>query len=74
MPVELLHALEQVVDLDVGEAVVGVLDLGALAEQGVRLVEEDAATLARSQRSKTCLSRFSVSPMYLFTTPARSTR
>ena len=35
-----LHALEQVGDLDVGVAVVGVRDLRALAEQRVGLVEE----------------------------------
>ena len=35
-----LHALQQVVDLDVGVAVVAVFDLAALAEQGVGLVEE----------------------------------
>ena len=35
-----LHALQQVVDLDVGVAVVAVLDLAALAEQRVGLVEE----------------------------------
>ena len=38
--VELLHPLEQVVDLDVGEAVVGVIDLHPPPEQSVRLVEE----------------------------------
>ena len=38
--VVLLHPLQQVADLDVGVAVVGVLDLGALAEDGVGLVEE----------------------------------
>ena len=44
-----LHALQQVVDLDVGVAVVAVLDLGALAEQRVGLVEEEdrAAPLGR---------------------------
>ena len=36
-----LHALQQVGDLDVGVAVVGVRDLGALAEQRVGLVEEE---------------------------------
>ena len=36
-----LHALQQIADLDVGVAVVAVLDLGALAEQRVRLVEEE---------------------------------
>ena len=35
-----LHALQQVADLDVRVAVVAVLDLGALAEQRVGLVEE----------------------------------
>ena len=39
-PVVGLHALQQVVDLHVGEPVVRLPDLGALAEQGVGLVEE----------------------------------
>ena len=39
-PVEVLHALQQVGDLDVGVAVAGVLDLAAPAEQRVCLVEE----------------------------------
>ena len=38
--VERLHPLEQVGDLDVRVAVAGVLDLGALAEQRVGLVEQ----------------------------------
>ena len=43
-----LHALQQVADLDVGVAVVAVLDLAALAEQRVGLVEEqDRAALLR---------------------------
>src|SRR5204863_1007833 len=44
-----LHPLEQVVDLDVGVAIVAVLDLAALPEQGVRLVEEQnrAAAVGR---------------------------
>ena len=41
--VEALHPLEQVGDLDVGVAVAGVLDLGALAEERVGLVEEQDA-------------------------------
>jgi hypothetical protein len=36
----ILHVLEEIVDLDVGVAVVTVLDLGALCEQGVFLIEE----------------------------------
>ena len=39
----LLDALEQVVDLEVGPAVTGLLDLAALAEHGVGLVEEQHA-------------------------------
>ncbi len=39
-----LHPLEQVVDLDVGVAVVAVLHLTAAAEQRVRLVEEQQRT------------------------------
>ena len=42
-PVERLHPLEQVGHLDVRVAVAGVLDLGALAEQGVGLVEQEDA-------------------------------
>ena len=41
--VEPLHPLQQVGDLDVGVAIVGVLDLGALAEDRVGLVEEQHA-------------------------------
>ena len=46
-PAKILHPLQQIVDLDIGVAVVAVLDLGALAEQRVGLVEEqdDAAAL-----------------------------
>ena len=36
-----LHALQQVTDLDVGITVVAVLDFAALAEQGVRLIEQE---------------------------------
>jgi hypothetical protein len=36
----LLDPLQQVADLEVGVPVVGVLDLGALAEERVRFVEE----------------------------------
>src|SRR4051812_33235228 len=39
--VVLLHPLEEVADLDVGEAIVGILDLRALAEQRIGLVEEE---------------------------------
>ena len=44
-----LHPLQQVADLDVGVAVVAVLDLAPLAEEGVGLVEEEdrAAVLGR---------------------------
>ena len=38
-----LHALQQIVDLDVGVAVVAILDFAALAEQGIGLVEEEDA-------------------------------
>ena len=38
--VEILDPLQQIVGLGVGEAVVGVADLGARAEQRIRLVEE----------------------------------
>src|SRR5579872_5040938 len=38
---ERLDALEQVVGLGVGESVVGLLDVRALSEDGVRLVEEE---------------------------------
>ena len=48
-----LHALQQVVDLDVGVAVVAVLHLAALAEQRVGLVEEQdrAAVLGRVEQA-----------------------
>src|SRR6266699_3431704 len=36
-----LHTLQQVVNFDVGVAVVAVLDFAALAEEGVGLVEEE---------------------------------
>src|SRR5205823_6319977 len=36
-----LHFLEQIGDLDVGVAIVRVLDFGALAEEGVGFVEEE---------------------------------
>ena len=45
-----LHALQQVADLDVGVAVVGVLDLGALAEERVGLVEEEDGVAALAPR------------------------
>ena len=47
-----LHALQQVVDLDIGVAVVAVLHLAALAEQRVGLVEEQdrAAVLGRVEQ------------------------
>ena len=72
--VELLHPLEHVVDLDVRVPVVRVTDLGPLAEQRVRLVEQQQRPGLRSQASNTSRRCFSVSPMYLLTTPARSTR
>ena len=67
------HALEQVIDLDVGIPVVAVLHLGSLAEEGVGLVEEEdrAAGLGRVEEPARF---FSVSPMYLLTTAARSMR
>ena len=46
-----LHPLQQVVDLDVGVAVVAVLDLAALAEQRVGLVEEQDRAAALSAAS-----------------------
>src|SRR5262249_11975052 len=36
-----LHALEQVVDFDVGVTVVTVFDLAALSEEGIGLIEEE---------------------------------
>src|SRR5262249_16816067 len=38
--VELFHALQQIVDLYIGEAVMGILDFHSLAEKRVSLVEE----------------------------------
>ena len=40
-PSILLHPLQQVADLDVGVAVVGVLHFRAFAEEGIGLVEEE---------------------------------
>ena len=52
-------------------AVVAVLDLGALAEEGVGLVEEeDGAPLLGGVED--ALRFFSVSPMYLLTTWLKS--
>lgn len=68
-----LHPLQEVVHFDVRVAVVAVVDLGALAEQCVRLVEEETAPL-RSAASKIAWRFFSVSPTCLFTTPVRSMR
>jgi len=39
--IELFHSLEEVVNLDVGKAVVCVSDLGPLAEEGIGLVKEE---------------------------------
>ena len=70
--VVLLELLQEIGDLDVGVAIVRVLDLAALAEERLGLVEEErwrcAARAARKMRSRF----FSVSPMYLLTTPERS--
>ena len=67
----LLHLLQQVRDLDVGVPVVRVLDLGPLAEQRVRLVEEQNR-VARPRLGNIRSRFFSVSPMYLLTTCDRS--
>ena len=72
-PRKVLHPLQQVIHLDVGVAVVAVLDLRALAEQGIGLVEEQDRAAALG-RVKMLRRFFSVSPMYLLTTPARSMR
>src|SRR5690606_17274111 len=50
----------QVVDLDVGVAVVAVLDLAPLAAEGVRLVEEaeGAAAFGRVEEAAQVLLRF----------------
>ena len=69
---EALHALQQVVDLEVGVAVVRVLHLGALAEERVGLVEEQDQRRRPRHASKTRRRFFSVSPMYLLTTCERS--
>ncbi len=69
-----LHPLEQVGDLDVGVAVVGVAHLRALAEQRVGLVEQQDRVGARRRRRRSRSRFFSVSPMYLLTTVARSIR
>ena len=65
--------LQQVADLDIRVAVVAVLDLAALAEQRVGLVEQQhrAAAFGGVEQAPRF---FSVSPMYLLTTVARSMR
>ena len=68
-----LEPLQQVGDLDVRVPVVGVADLGPLAEQRVRLVEEQHQVAGRRAASKIRSRFFSVSPMYLLTTADRST-
>jgi hypothetical protein len=65
------HALQQVVDLDVGVAVVAV-DFTAFAEQGVGFVEENRPSIF--SRIEQAPQFFSVSPMYLLTTADRSIR
>ena len=65
---------KQVVDFDVGVAVVAVFDLAAFAEQGVGLVKEQDGAAPPSAASKTLRRFFSVSPMYLLTTAERSMR
>ena len=47
---EILHALQQVIHFDIGVAVVAVLDLRALAEQGIGLVEEQDRAAALGGR------------------------
>src|SRR6266566_4742070 len=39
----LLHSLQQKIDLDVGVAIMGILDLCAFAEQGIALIKEQEA-------------------------------
>ena len=70
--VEAVQPLQQVGGLQVGVPVVGVGDLGAAAEQGVRLVEKSTAWV-RSATSKTAARFFSVSPIHFETTLATST-
>jgi len=68
-----LDPLQEVVDLDVGVPVVRVPDLGGLPEKGVGLVEKHHHVGALGVIEELS-QRFSVSPMYLLTTWARSTR
>ena len=68
-----LHPLQQVAHLDIGVAVVALLHLGALAEQRVRLVEEQDREVS-SAASNTRRRFFSVSPIHLLTTADRSMR
>ena len=65
--------LQKVTGFDVGVAVVGILDLGPLAEQGIRFVKEQH-DIRPGGVVKNALEIFSVSPMYLLTTVARSIR
>ena len=68
-----LHPLQQVRDLDVRVAVLGVRDLRALAEHRVGLVEEQDRVRPLARRRRSAPRFFSVSPMYLHTIVARST-
>ena len=72
--VELLHPLEHVVDLDVRVPVVGVASPGSACRTARPPRRTAAAPGARSHASNSSRRCFSVSPMYLLTTPARSTR
>ena len=73
MPVEALDPLEQEVGLEIGVAVVGAADIGAARHQRVALVEQqdDVELLGGGEGA---VEVFSVSPMYLLTTAARSMR
>jgi hypothetical protein len=65
-----IHLLQEIADLDVGVTVMRILNLGALAEQPVRLVEEQNR-MAGSPAANS-VEIFSVSPICLLTMGERS--
>ena len=69
-----LHALQQVVDFDVGVAVVAVLDFAALAEQRVGFIEEQHDSAHVGSVEQPAKHSFPSRSMGLLTTAERSMR
>src|SRR5277367_6959355 len=57
-PAILLHTLQKIGDLDVGVAIVAVLDFGALAEERVGLIEEEKRSAVFSRIEDTAQALF----------------